>query len=92
MQKVISFKAIYSTLKNGKRGKIIGYERASEEIIYSPEDIDKYSNIKPRTEEQKTRAAENSFMAVTGMSMDEYARKIIHDYNKHLIDSNSDMS
>jgi hypothetical protein len=29
---------------------------------------------------------------VTGMSMDEYARKIIHDYNKHLIDSNSDMS
>lgn len=92
MQLLTTCKPVYKTLKNGKTGnKIIKYEAVSREVIYTEEDLDEHENVKPITKKQKKAAAEKLCMAVTGMSADEYARKIFIDYNNELKANNSNI-
>lgn len=77
------YEPIFNTLKNGKKGrKIIGYELISEERYYSPEEIDEHGNVRPKTEKQRLAENDKFFMALTGMTTDEFARKILMEYNR----------
>ena len=76
-------KPIYNTLKNGKKGnKLVGYELINEERFYSPEELDEHGNVKPKTEKQLLAESDKFFMALTGMTTDEFARKILMDNNQ----------
>lgn len=85
MMLTIVLRPIYNTLKNGKVGKkVIGYETVNEEVAYSPDELDEYGIVKPLTPEQKRKRSEKLIMAITGMTLNEFAKKILDDYNDEI--------